>query len=160
PSPARCLPPCTSNAPWDMQDPAAHRRLPPSSLPITPPSSPSPARRRSLPAHPASLPAPADSAPADWPAGSAPHNLSPHLRKPPPPPPESSPPALRTTHARTCPSDTSPPSRSTHTKPVAAPPPPKGPFHLPSGFPQLPSLPTTCESIPDSALPSIARTTL
>src|SRR5580693_10599080 len=98
----------------------AHTPLPPSIPPAVPPPSRCRAPDTHLLVPPALSPSHVASAPTGSLAHSAPYN-SPTLRHTLPPPlPDSSLPAPRTTHVRTSPSDTPPPSRSIHTESAAA----------------------------------------
>src|SRR5438552_9457757 len=100
----------------DSPGPAAHKPLPPSAPPVARSPFPDCDPGTAPPDHPASHPVLLNNAPVDSPAGSVLHSSTAPLQKLPPPHPASAPPALRTTPARTSPSDTPPPSRSTHTE--------------------------------------------
>src|SRR5277367_5459712 len=157
--PERYPPACTSTALPDSPDPAAHTHLPPSTPPAARRSFPARAPRTGLQTHPVSLPALSDNAPAGSLDGSTRHTSASLLQKPRPPLPVSGPPAPRITRECTSRSDIQPRYRSTHTEPVAAPPPATSPAdqQLPRHPP--PSLLAGCGSIQDNARSSPLRTT-
>src|SRR5579864_9475775 len=135
--PVHCPGACTSTSLQDMLGPAGHTLHPPSALPSTPLPSPLHAPHKFLHVSPAPLLVSADSARADWLAGSVRRNSPPALQIPPPSPPAHASPAPQTARVYTSHSYTPPPYRSTHRELVAAP---------------FPAIPPVCSALP-SALP-------